>query len=174
MKLAIIPALCALALSGCSSMSGLDAKTSFSCKAPDGVLCESMTGIYANAEANNLPGQRVNRHGKAPQAAATTGALTQPISSGTPIRSAPVVMRVWFAPWEDNDGDLHDQNYLYMTVSSGKWLIEHSHARIRDAYRPVRPPSAQATEAPIKTAPTDSSTSSLTLPSFAAAKPAAE
>ncbi|MDE2430828.1 MAG: TraV family lipoprotein, partial [Burkholderiales bacterium] len=45
-------------LSGCS-FSGLDAKSSFSCKAPDGVLCESMTGVYANASLNNLPSQRI-------------------------------------------------------------------------------------------------------------------
>ena len=55
-----------VALSGCSSMSGFDAKSEFACKAPDGILCESMSGIYANAQAKNLPGQRVNARGEAP------------------------------------------------------------------------------------------------------------
>src|SRR5258706_15467418 len=92
-------------LEGCGSMSGLDAKTQFACKAPDGILCESMSGIYANAAANNLPGQRVN-HGVTNEAARPAipevpGAIVRPISSGTPIRTAPLVLRVWLAPWED-------------------------------------------------------------------------
>lgn len=136
----------AASLIGCSSMSGLDAKTSFSCKAPEGVQCESMEGVYSNAMQHNLPGQRVNA-GKS--AAATSGdvkegsgVLTRPIYSGTPIRSAPRVLRIWFAPWEDSDGDLHDQSYVYLPVDNGRWLVEHNRRRIQDTYRPVRAPAA--------------------------------
>jgi len=50
---------------------------------------------------------------------------------------------VWFAPWEDNDGDMHDQSYVYLPIDNGKWLIEHNRRRIQDAYRPVRAPSFQ-------------------------------
>lgn len=140
-----------VALSGCSSMSGFDAKSDFACKAPDGILCESMSGIYANAQAKNLPGQRVNARGEAPvelsQAKAGSNVMTKPIYSGTPIRSAPRLLRVWFAPWEDTDGDLHDQSYVYLPVDSGRWLIEHNRRRIQDNYRPVRAPSNLAAQA---------------------------
>jgi len=132
-------------LAGCSNMSGLDARSNFACKAPDGVLCESMSGVYANAKASNLPAQRVNhgggQAGVPAQGAATAGVLTRPIYSGTPIRSAPIVLRVWFAPWEDNDGDLHDQSYVYLPVDTGRWMVEHNRRRIVDAYRPVRAPA---------------------------------
>lgn len=141
----VVVTLTVMALSACSSMSGYDAKSSFACKAPDGILCESMSGIYANARAHNLPGQRVNVRGEAeaePSRANAGGAvMTRPIESGTPIRSAPRVLRVWFAPWEDSDGDLHDQSHVYLTVDSGRWLIEHSRRRIQDSYRPVRAPA---------------------------------
>lgn len=140
-----------VALSGCSSMSGFDAKSDFACKAPDGILCESMSGIYANAQAKNLPGQRVNARGEAPvelsQAKAGSNVMTKPIYSGTPIRSAPRLLRVWFAPWEDTDGDLHDQSYVYLPVDSGRWLVEHNRRRIQDNYRPVRAPSNLAGQA---------------------------
>ena len=139
-----------VALSGCSSMSGFDAKSEFACKAPDGILCESMSGIYANAQAKNLPGQRVNARGEAPvelsQAKAGSNVMTKPIYSGTPIRSAPRLLRVWFAPWEDTDGDLHDQSYVYLPVDSGRWLVEHNRRRIQDNYRPVRAPSNLAAQ----------------------------
>jgi len=151
--LSLLPVIAAMALAGCGNMSGLDAKDTFSCKAPDGVLCESMTGIYANAQQNNLPGQRVTHKGseselsRAKVAEPATGVLTKPIYSGTPIRSAPLVLRVWFAPWEDTDGDLHDQSYVYLPVDNGRWLIEHNRRRIQDAYRPVRAPATQTAQA---------------------------
>ncbi len=66
--------------------------------------------------------------------------MTQALQTGAPIRSAPRILRVWFAPWEDNDGDLHDQSYVYLGVDAGKWQIEHTRRRITDAYRPVRAP----------------------------------
>ncbi len=48
-------------IAGCGNLSGLDAKDSFACKAPDGVLCASMTGIYSNAQQSNLPGQQLQK-----------------------------------------------------------------------------------------------------------------
>jgi conjugal transfer pilus assembly protein TraV len=137
-------ALLAATLPACSNMSGLDANNQFACKAPDGILCESMSGIYANAQAKNLPGQRVGHGSGRPSetgATVSTGVLTRPIESGTPIRSAPRLLRVWFAPWEDSDGDLHDQSYVYLPVDTGRWLIEHNRRRIQDAYRPIRSPT---------------------------------
>jgi len=129
-------------LAGCMSLSGFDASNSFSCKAPDGVLCESMSGIYANAQQNNLPGQSVKHSNDfSASAEAVQGkenlVLTMPLSSGTPIRSAPRVLRIWLAPWEDSDGDLHDQSYLYLTVDAGHWLVEYQQRRIQDSFKPV-------------------------------------
>lgn len=153
MKRILSIAAIAATVAGCSSISGYDAKSDFACKAPDGVLCSSMSGVYANGKANNLPGQRVNQRGieasgSAASAPTEAGVLTRPIFSGTPIRTAPLVLRVWFSPWEDSDGDLHDQSFVYLPVDSGKWLIEHNRRRIQDAYRPVRAPAqAQAATA---------------------------
>jgi conjugal transfer pilus assembly protein TraV len=134
-------------LGACSSLSGYDAQSNFSCKAPDGVLCQSMSGIYANAQAHNLPGQQVkhDRSGDTdaiPPAAAqaTEAVMTKPIYSGTPIRSAPYTLRIWVSPWEDADGDLHDQSYVYVMVNNGEWLIEHNRRRIQQTYQPVRAP----------------------------------
>jgi conjugal transfer pilus assembly protein TraV len=58
--LALAAALPLLAwmLSGCMSMSGLSGSSSYACKAPDGVICDSVSGTYANAVQNKLPTQR--------------------------------------------------------------------------------------------------------------------
>lgn len=47
-------------LSGCA---GLDASSSFACKAPEGVNCQSLSGTYANSVAGSLPSQQVHKAG---------------------------------------------------------------------------------------------------------------
>lgn len=50
----------AVALSGCAVFG----ESSFSCSAPDGVSCQSITGGYANAMSSNIPGQARSEHKK--------------------------------------------------------------------------------------------------------------
>ena len=128
-------------LAGCS-LTGLDASSKFACKAPAGVACESMSGVYANLQAGNLPAQQTSRTATASATTTKTPApgaetLSRPLFSGTPIRSAPRELRLWFAPWQDDDGDLYDQAYAYLVIDNGRWLIAHNQRRIRDLYRPA-------------------------------------
>lgn len=144
-----------LLTAGCSSFSGLSgSKSELTCQAPDGVVCSSVSGIYANSLVDALPGQQSKTQNTPPDGADNKGAkdavqvvppgyfsprdLATP-NSGDPIRMAPLVLRVWVAPWEDTDGDLHDQHYLYTVVHHGKWLIESNQNQIRDSYKPVFP-----------------------------------
>jgi conjugal transfer pilus assembly protein TraV len=45
-------------LAACTNMSGLSGSSTYACKAPDGVACDSVSGTYANAIQNNLPSQQ--------------------------------------------------------------------------------------------------------------------
>lgn len=136
-----------LGLAGCAGMTGLDGQGGFSCKAPDGISCASLSGVYANAVQNNLPGQRpAVKPGNALNAQTRINAMA--LRSGDPLRSAQKVRRVWLAPWEDDDEVLHDQSYFYMVVDSGRWQIEHSRRKATEAYRPVVPPKAFAPQSP--------------------------
>ncbi len=140
-------------LTGCTSMSGLSGSSSYACKAPDGVTCDSVSGTYANAIHNNLPSQR--SHAATPPRSAADPRLPAPgraaSSSGPaggatfsaspmPLRSSARILRLWFKPWEDADRDLYDQGYVYVQIDNGHWLIEHAQRQIRDAYAPLRPP----------------------------------
>ena len=138
--------------SACSSFSGLSgSKSDLACQAPDGVICSSVSGIYANSLADALPGQQQVAHQITPGAKTDKDAAPTPVpgyfsprdlttpNSGDPIRMPPLVLRVWIAPWEDTDGDLHDQHYFYTVVHQGKWLIETNQQMIRNAFRPVYP-----------------------------------
>ena len=157
-----------IVLAGCASMSGLDGSSSLSCKAPDGVTCDSVSGIYANAVRNNLPSQRSGTAaptaGKAsatPSAPAAATPASAPAQSGAPprpspplaatasampLRSSARILRLWFKPWEDADHDLYDQGYVYVQIDSGHWLMDHVQRQVRDSYAPLRPPPRTATE----------------------------
>jgi conjugal transfer pilus assembly protein TraV len=135
-----IAVVIAIGLSGCAgTLTGLEGESKFACKAPDGVTCSSLSGIYANAVANNLPALRKEPKSDQPSPShSKEGAITgQVATTGDPLRVQPKVLRVWIAPWEDTDGDLHDQAYLYVVANPGRWAIEHSQRQIVDRYRPT-------------------------------------
>lgn len=156
-----------LPLSACTNMSGLGGDSKYSCKAPEGVACDSVSGTYANALHNNLPSQRAQRsaavqqeesEGRPPNAAvraASSGPASEfsTVLMPSPLRSQARVLRLWIKPWEDADGDLYDQGYVYVQVDNGQWLIDHVQHQIRDAYAPLKPPPKSATDAATKSNP---------------------
>lgn len=127
----LLPLTVALGVSGCVSMTGVTDNSKFTCKAPDGVACTSVSGVYANAQQNNLPALQSHARPSADvttvAAPATAGASAFPVMQpGMPIRSQPRMLRLWIAPWRDDDDSLHDQSYIYVMVDSGKWMVERS------------------------------------------------
>ncbi|OYV02278.1 MAG: type IV conjugative transfer system protein TraV [Burkholderiales bacterium PBB5] len=164
----------ALQLAGCSNLSGLGGGAEFQCKAPEGIPCQSISGVHHNERAGNLPAQRAALGGApiksdAGTASGAASALSQAPGEGAAarvetaataaqmpvyrkalagnadqvaglgaIRSEPTVIRIWVAPWEDADGDLNDQSYVYLQIDSGRWLIEHNRAQIRREFAPQR------------------------------------
>ena len=131
-------------LPGCS-MTGMDAQKSFSCKAPPGISCSSLSGVYANAVADNLPGSTTKQasvYGKEGQGRSTVAGEAP--ATGTPLLSVPTVLRVWIAPWEDNRKVLHDQSFLYAVADPGHWQVAHSKKKIAEQYRVSMPAAKQA------------------------------
>jgi len=143
-------------LSACANMAGLDGKSEFACQAPDGVVCTSVSGVYANTLAGMLPAQRTGsvHQGAAPESTTDTDpkhsadlprpyGATPPASAaptaGTPLLSPPKVLRLWLAPWVDEEGDLHDQAYLYVLWHRGEWQLGHTEAVIRWQFAPIAP-----------------------------------
>ena len=136
--------LAALLLSGCTNLSGLQGSSRYACQAPEGVACDSMSGVYANAMQQRLPSQRASTDtaSPAPHATARKARDTppEPVPAVLPLRAGTRVLRLWIKPWEDRDGDLHDQSFVYVRIDDGRWLLDHLHRQIREAYAPLRPP----------------------------------
>ena len=148
----ILPLLAVALLPGCLSMTGLTGNEKFACKAPDGVSCTSVSGVYANAQQNNLPALQSSAH-TAGKVSAPDGAPARPgtsalpvLAAGMPIRSQPRMLRVWIAPWRDEDDTLHDQSYLYVMIDPGQWQVEHSRATtVQRTMRRLKPLGAART-----------------------------
>jgi conjugal transfer pilus assembly protein TraV len=161
---AVLSAIAALSAGCASSMSSLGGEGSYACKAPVGTQCTSVSGVYANSTHGPVPASVLPKPATAPPSApsaspgasgsATAAALSTP---ATPIRSQPRVLRLWIAPWEDADGDLHEASVVHVLVDTGRWLIERvvpaNRSRV-DAVRPPVPSSAPASSGPSASEPT--------------------
>ena len=162
--LALVLSVLAALSAGCAStMSGLGGEGSYACKAPVGTQCTSVSGVYANSTHGPVPASVLPKPAtalaSAPSApagasgSATAAALSTP---ATPIRSQPRVLRLWIAPWEDADGDLHEASVVHVLVDTGRWLIERVVPANRnrvDAVRPPIPSSAPASATPSASEP---------------------
>jgi len=140
-------------LAGCSSsLSGIGGTDGYACKAPAGAQCTSVSGVYANTAqglpmppkdpAIKLPGPAPALYGTA--SIAPTGPATSP---RTGMRSSPRVLRLWVAPWEDADGDLHEESLVHVLVDTGRWLIETVRPAPRNLIDGVAPPVPTAQDA---------------------------
>jgi len=143
-------------LSACVNLAGLEGKSEFACKAPDGVVCTSVSGVYANALAGVLPAQQSHGQDQAkstrteavagePRPYGATVSVTSTPAPGTPLLSPPKVLRLWLAPRVDEDGDLHDASFLYVMWHRGEWQIEHTRRQVQRQFTPVSAPIASGT-----------------------------
>lgn len=123
-------AICAVGLLGLSACA-----PKFNCtKDMKGPGCRSVSQVYDEAHAD-----------KASAKASTPSGLPQTIKPGDPLRSTEKVMRFWIAPWEDADGDYHDQSYVYLVLEHGRWFIDEGQENIRKEFAPsVIPPAKSA------------------------------
>lgn len=141
-------AMCVAQLVGCaSSMTGYESESKLTCSAANnGLPCTSMSEVYKASNAGRLPGQISAASGAAPvidsAAALPVDARTAQhrklLDSGTPVRTPPRVLRALIFPWEDASGVFSDQKLIYLTVDSGRWMLEHNQRAVTDAFAPTR------------------------------------
>jgi conjugal transfer pilus assembly protein TraV len=152
---------------------GLGGSSEFACPLTGGVTCENVSSVYRMSRAGTLPSKAPPPSSTAPNAGsaptpspsgapvemapprpagvatavpvATTAAGRTAVTPPMPIRSQPRILRGWIVPYEDADGDLVGDAFVFIPVDGGRWMVEHARQRIRDAYAPARPAAAAAT-----------------------------
>ena len=109
-------------------------QSSYSCPGGvDGVRCLSARQVYQATEASDYvkPANAPGEEDKSALAASSSNVIPQQthqiavpsIEQPVPIRTQAKVMRIWMAPWEDDDGDLHADGYLYTEIESRRWNL---------------------------------------------------
>jgi len=104
-----------------------------------GVKCETPTEVYQHViEGNlkdqvatesspkadkNLPDKDVKMSIKTPEEPGIASQMEFK-EERKPMRIQPRVVRLWLAPWEDSDGDLHMGGFIYVEVAGKKrWVL---------------------------------------------------
>jgi len=98
----------------------------------EGVRCMSARQVYQATESSDYvkPANTGSEDEKSTTATPAgvipqrTSQIAVPsIEQPVPIRTQAKVMRIWMAPWEDDDGDLHADGYLYTEIESRRWNL---------------------------------------------------
>lgn len=140
------PGLATLLLGGCGAISGLGGGTDYGCKAPVGVHCASVSGVYANALQDALPSQRTATSADAPRGQAASAPAAAPDrADGAPLRAPARVLRLWIKAAQDGEHDLVDSHVVYVALDEAHWQIDTAppaSAAAPAVPRPARAPGA--------------------------------
>ena len=107
-------------LTGCFSITGLsNAESDFACSPDLTPHCQSLSATHSKVDSFEeitpvivtTDGQPVDRL-----------AINTPLV--TPKRAPETILRIWVAPFIDEEGDLHDQHYVFTTVYRARWAPE--------------------------------------------------
>lgn len=100
--------LVSLILASCSSTSE---QTELSCSATNQITCESLSSVYERT-ANKVVAQEKS----------TLTTLETPSYDNWPEVKSPRFLKIWFAPWLDDEGDLHGQQFMYLLLEGSSWV----------------------------------------------------
>ncbi len=112
----------------------------YACGAPEGVGCKPVSEVYelsysegSGGEDNllqetdeQIPKETSDANVKktAEKTADKPEHVAAPtVQPGEPVLTPPRILRVWIAPWEDENRDLHSETYLYLRLEDGHWTL---------------------------------------------------
>ena len=135
LKIGVLP----LVLTGCGSITGLEnAQSDFACSVEMPAQCASMTQVHEGLSRNDKrKGTFSNSDGESKHKRASNeiterivltmgkdGGLKEnehPVSPMQPRRQREEILTVWIAPFVDEEGDLHDEQRIHVTVKAASW-----------------------------------------------------
>lgn len=108
-------------LSACSTLND-----NFDCPNQAGIYCKSLGEINDMVDRGQIGGHRKNCKTKLPCTVDCGEFQAFPqmtsYSPGDPIRYGETIQRIWFAPYEDTEGNYHQDNLMYSVVKGGHWI----------------------------------------------------
>lgn len=125
-----------------SLLAGCASSGKFACGVPEGQPCKSALTVYAETDGTSyLPAVGHRRPQATTNEVITTSdymsvsetaegelvllpapsTTTGTVPSEEPVREEAKVLRIWIAPWEDENGDLIAASHVYTEVEARRW-----------------------------------------------------
>lgn len=108
-------------LAGCVNLTGLkDAESDFACSVEMNPYCGSLSSVHERI--NQPPQDEATVH------ITTDGFVPDRLAMDTPLmtpkRAPEEILRIWVAPYIDEEGDLHAEHVIFATVRRARWAPE--------------------------------------------------
>lgn len=145
-------------LAGCSTFR--PGNSEYACPGlPDGVRCQSAREVYDMTSQGGAAGsidaasERLSASPVASQSQQGTALNSHPAvptaRRTAPLRTPARVMRIWIAPWEDEQGDLNLPGYVFTEIEPRRWEVgvrapPHPAPVLRPLQTQGEPPEAKA------------------------------
>lgn len=118
-----------LLLAGCESMN-----SKFDCPMGSGVMCRSISDVNAMVDGGKISTAYSKNNNNSYMPSKNSQTVTPPTSAainhgvyGEPAKQSDSVLRVWVAPYQDQDGNYNQQSLVYATVKKGQWMVSDTH-----------------------------------------------
>lgn len=133
----LVTLLSSLALTGCSSITGLqDAESNFACSVDMAPRCASLSSVHESLDKEEAQ-KNFSFESDSSESGSNTVRIREVTTDGQPIdrlaydsplmvpkRAPEEILRVWIAPYIDTDGDLHAEHVIFTTVRDARWAPE--------------------------------------------------
>ena len=108
-------------LAGCVNLTGLkDAESDFACSVEMHPYCGSLSSVHERI--NQPPQDEATVH------ITTDGVVPDRLAMDTPLmtpkRAPEEILRIWVAPFIDEEGYLHAEHVIFATVRRARWAPE--------------------------------------------------
>ena len=124
-------------LTGCSVTGLQNASSNFACNFDGDPRCQPLSDVHEDVvkihETSDqkevfvtIDGDPITR-------------ITEETPVATPKRAPEIILRIWVAPFIDEDGDLHDHHTMYSTVRTARWAPETLAVQKTNDHRVLKP-----------------------------------
>ncbi len=109
-------------LSGCSSMNSL-----FDCPHKPGVMCRSLDQVNDMVDREvfgnkaSIPKVKTPKFSFLGSNTSSVGTVKQSIKK--PLRIGEQVVKIWIAPYQDVQGNYHNESEIYTVVNKNQWAV---------------------------------------------------
>ncbi|HVV69605.1 MAG TPA: type IV conjugative transfer system lipoprotein TraV [Gammaproteobacteria bacterium] len=109
-----------LFLTGCTGLN-----SNFSCPLQPGVQCNSLDQVNTMIDQGKIGAKSTgnsNALTTVPSQSVLSANLPTAFANFVGMRYPETVMRIWVAPYQDQDGNYHQPGALYSVVKPGRWV----------------------------------------------------